>query len=187
MIDRKEKYADWERELLEFVNSDPVLPPATLTEKLKITVSQDMRPAIWKIFAKLVGMQAACATLTLFFCPQFEIGFTKHDYLAHLLQHSEGFGFMIVCGMLFLSGGAVIAPFFFNQSEMKAISKSALIYFPTAALLAVMLFYSLGADIYWTLALPWFLGGALGSVIGFELVKYFRFRPRSDNNLLNAI
>jgi hypothetical protein len=176
MIDRKEKYADWERELLEFVNSDPVLPPATLTEKLKITVSQDMRPAMWKIFSKLAGMQAACATLTLFFCPQFEIGFAKHDYLAHLVQHSEGFGFMIVCGMIFLSGGAVIAPIFFNQAEMKAIEKSVLIYFPTVAFLAVMLFYSLGANIYWSLALPWFFGGTLGSVIGFELVKYFRFR-----------
>ncbi len=184
MIDRKDKYADWERKFLEFVDSDPVPPPATLTEKLKITVSQDMRPAIWKIFSKLAGMQAACATLTLFFCPQFEIGFAKHDYLAHLVQHSEGFGFMIVCGMIFLGGGAVIAPFSFNQAEMKAIEKSVLIYFPTVALLAVMLFYSLGADIYWDLALPWFLGGTFGSVIAFELVKYFRFRPRHSLKLM---
>ncbi len=178
MIEKKEKYADWEREFLEFVNSDPVTPPALLTEKLKNTVSQDLRPAIWIIFSKLAGMQAACATLTLFFCPQFEIGFAKHDYLADLVQHSGGFGFMIVCGIIFLGGGAVIAPFFFKQTEMKAIEKSVLIYFPTVALLAVMLFYSLGADIDWTLALPWFLGGTLGSVIGFELVKYFRFGLR---------
>ncbi len=176
MIVKKEKDADWEREFLEFVNSDPVTPPALLTEKLKITVRQDLRPAIWKIFSKLAGIQAACATLTLFFCPQFEIGFAKHDHLADLVQHPEGFGFMIVCGIIFLGGGAVIAPFFFKQAEMKAIERSVLIYFPTAALLAVMLFYSLGADIDWTLALPWFLGGTLGSVIGFELVKYFRFR-----------
>ena len=178
MKDKKEKYVDWEREFLEFVNSDPVTPPVTLTEKLKITVSQDLRPAIWKIFSKLAAMQAACATLTLFFCPQFKIGFAKHDYLAHLVQHSEGFGFMIVCGMIFLGGGAVIAPFFLKQAEMKTMEKSVLIYFPITALLAVMLFYSLGADIHWALALPWFLGGTLGSVIGFELVKYFRFQHR---------
>ncbi len=178
MIDKKEKYADWEGEFLAFVNSDPVSPPALLTEKLKITVSQDLRSAIWKIFSKLAGLQTACATLTLLFCPQFKIGFAKHDYLADLFQHSEGFGFMIVCGMIFLSGGAVIAPFFFNQAEMKAIERSVLSYFPITALLAVMLFYSLGADIYWPLALPWFLGGTLGSVIGFELVKYFRLLPR---------
>ena len=79
--------------------------------------------------------------------------------------------------MIFLGGGAVIAPFFLKQAEMKAIEKSVLIYFPSAALLAVMLFYSVGADIDWNLALPWFIGGTLGSVIGFELVKYFRFRP----------
>ncbi len=177
MIDKKQKYDAWEREFLKFVNSDPVTPPALLTEKLKTTVSQDLRPAIWKIFTKLAGIQAAYATLTLFFCPQFEIGFAKHDHLGDLVQHSEGFGFMLVCGMIFLGGGAVIAPFFFKQAEMKPIERSVLIYFPTAALLAVMSFYSLGADIDWTLALPWFLGGTLGSVIGFELVKYFRFQP----------
>jgi uncharacterized membrane protein YfcA len=187
MKDKKKEYGDWEREFLEFANSDPLNPPAALTETIKITVSQDMRTAIWKIFCKLAGMQAACAILTLFFCPQFEIGFTKHDSLAYLVQHSERFGFMIVCGMIFLGGGAVISPFFLNQAEMKAIKKSTFIYFPTAALLAVMLFYSLGANIYWTLSLPWFLGGTLGSVIGFELVKYFRSRPRSDHNLLNSI
>ena len=85
---------------------------------------------------------------------------------------------MIVCGMIFLGGGAVIAPFFLKKAEIKAIEKSVLIYFPTVALLAVMLFYSLGAEIDWTLAVPWFSGGSLGSVIGFELVKYFRFQPR---------
>ena len=182
MIDKKDN-ASWEREFLEFVDSDPVPPPVLLTEKLKTIVSQDLRPAIWKIFSKLAGLQAACATLTLFFCPQFEIGFAKHDYLGHLVQHSEGFGFMIFCGMIFLGGGAVIAPFFLKQAEMKAIEKSVLIYFPSAALLAVMLFYSVGADIDWNLALPWFIGGTLGSVIGFELVKYFRFRPHHSLKL----
>ena len=114
MIDKKNN-ADWEREFLEFVNSDPVSPPPFLTEKLKTTVSQDLRPAIWKVFSKLAGVQAACATLTLFFCPQFEIGFAKHDYLADLVQHSGGFGFMVICGMIFLSGGAAIAPFSSNK------------------------------------------------------------------------
>ncbi len=177
MIDKKEKYADWERKFLEFINSDPVSPPTHLEEKLKNTVSQDLKPAIWIIFSKLAGVQAVCATLTMFFCPQFEIGFAKHDLLSDLVQHSEGFGFMMVCGMIFLSGGAVIAPFFLKQAEMKAIDRSVLIYFPIAALFALMLFYSLGADVAWVLALPWFLGGTLGSVFGFELVKYFRFRP----------
>ena len=174
MIDKKDN-TDLEREFLEFVNSDPISPPAYLTEKLKDTVSQDLKPAIWKIFSKLAGMQAVCATLTLLFCPQFEIGFAKHDYLAALFQHSEGFGFMIVCGIIFLGGGAVIAPFLINQTEMKAIEKSVLIYFPTVALLSVLFFYSLGADVNWSLAFPWFLGGTLGSLIGFEFVKYFRF------------
>ena len=176
MKDKKKKYGDWEKEFLEFVNSDPVTPPTVLTEKLKTAVSHDLRPAIWKIFAKLAAIQAACATLTLFFCPQFEIGFAKHDHLAALIQHSDGFGFMLVCGMFFLGGGATIAPIIFKQAELKAIERSVLIYFPTAALLAVILFYSVGAEIGWALALPWFLGGTLGSLIGFELVKYFRFR-----------
>ncbi|WP_457574427.1 hypothetical protein [Desulfolithobacter sp.] len=176
MKGRKDEYGDWEREFLEFIDADPVTPPAVLTEKLRATIGDDLRPVLWKIFAKLGGIQAVCATLTLFFCPQFEIGFTKHDHLAHLVQHTHGFGFMLVCGMIFLSGGAAIAPFFLKQAEVKAIERSVLVYFPTAAMLAVMVFYLVGADINWSLALPWFTGGTLGSVIGFGLVRHLRFR-----------
>ncbi len=177
MKENKKKYGNWERDFFEFVNSDPVTPPKVLTENLKTTVSKNLRPAIWKIISKLAGMQAVWATLTLFFCPQFEIGFAKHDHLSDLIQHSDGFGFMIVCGMIFLGGGAAIAPLIFKQAELKVMKKSSLVYFPAAAFLAVILFYSVGAEIDRTLALPWFLGGTLGSLIGFEFVKYFRFHP----------
>ncbi len=176
MKGKKKKYEDLEREFLEFVNSDSVTPPAVLTEKVKTTIRQDLTPAIWKIFSKLAAMQAAWATLTLFFCPQFEFGFAKHDYLADLIQHSAGFGFLLACGIIFLGGGASIAPIIFKQTEIKAIERSVLIYFPFAAFLAVILFYSMGADIDWTLVFPWFLGGTFGSLIGFEFVKYLRFR-----------
>jgi hypothetical protein len=183
MKDKKKKYGDWEKEFLEFANTDPVTPPAVLTEKIKTTVSWNLKPSIWIILSKLAAIQAVCATLTLFFCPQFEIGFAKHDHLADLIQHSDGFGFMLVCGMIFLGGGATIAPIIFKQAEIKTMEKSVLIYFPTAALLAVILFYSVDADIDWIRALPWFLGGGLGSLIGFELVKYFRFRPHHYSKL----
>ncbi len=180
MKDKKKKYGDWESEFFEFVNSNPVTPPAVLTEKLKTAVSQDLRPAIWKIFSKLAAMQAVCAVITLLFCPQFEIGFAKHDHLANLIQHSDGFGFMLVCGMIFLGGGAAVAPVIFKKAEIKAIEKSVLIYFPTAAFLAVIMFYSVGADIDLNHALPWFLGGTFGSLIGFKLVEYFRFRSQNS-------
>ncbi|MCP4352090.1 MAG: hypothetical protein GY795_42040 [Desulfobacterales bacterium] len=183
MKDKKKKYGDWEREFLEFANSDPVNPSAVLTEKIKTAVSRNLKPAIWIILSKLAAIQVVCATLTLYFCPQFEIGFAKHDHLAELIQHSDGFGFMLVCGMIFLGGGAAIAPIIFKETEIKAMEKSVLIYFPTAALLAVILFYSVGADIDWNHALPWFLGGTLGSLTGFEIVKYFRFLPRHYSKL----
>ncbi len=87
---------------------------------------------------------------------------------------------MLVCGIIFLGGGAAVAPLIFKYAEIKAIEQSVLIYFPTAALLAVILFYSMGADINLTLALPWFLGGTFGSLTGFKLVKYYRFRSQNS-------
>ena len=65
MKDKKEKYGNWEREFLEFANSDPVNPPPVLTEKIKNIVSQNLKPAIWKIFSKLAAIQAVCATRSL--------------------------------------------------------------------------------------------------------------------------
>jgi len=90
---------------------------------------------------------------------------------------------MFVCGTLFLGGGAAIASIIFKQAEIKAMEKSVFVYFPAAALFAVILFYSVGADIDRTHALPWFLGGTLGSLMGFELVKYFRFHPYNYSKL----
>lgn len=179
MRDKKKKYTDWERDLMDFVESEPVTPPSILSERITSTVKQDLKLSVWKIFAKLAGIQAACATLTLFFCPQFEMGFTKHDYLAYLVQQTDGFGFMIVCGVIFLGGGAVMAPFFLNQAETKAIENSVLIFFPSVTLLAVLFFFLLGADVAWSLAFPWFLGGTFGSLIGFEFVKFFRFGAKT--------
>ena len=178
MREKRGKHVDWERELLEFAKTSPLPPPAHLTDKVTTSIRQDLRPALWKIFAKLALIQAVCATISLFFCPQFAIGFAQHDYLAGLVQHSEGFAFMFICGMIFLGSGAALAPLFINQAEMKALAGSVLIYFPIAALVAVLLFYSLGAAIYWSLALPWFSGGVLGSIIAFELSQHFRFRLR---------
>ena len=177
MKDKKKKYGDWEREFLDFVSSDPVNPPTVLTDKIKTNIGQSLNPSIWKIFSKLATIQAVYASLTLFICPQFEIGFDKHDYLVDLIQHSGGFGFLFVCGIIFLGGGAAIAPIIFNQAELEAIERSVLVYFPTVSFLAVILFYSVGADIDWTRAMPWFLGATLGSLAGFKLAKYFRFRP----------
>ncbi len=174
MIVKKDKHTSWEKEFYAFVNSDPVSPPVRLTEKLEITVSHDLEPAIWNIFTKFAGVQAACATITLFFCPQFEIGFAKRDPFSGLVQQLGEFGLLIVCGMIFLGSGALMAPLFFRQAEVKALGRSVLIYFPTVALLALMLFYLFGANINLTLALPWLFGASLGGLIGFELVKYLK-------------
>ncbi|HIJ79214.1 MAG TPA: hypothetical protein HPP69_07840 [Deltaproteobacteria bacterium] len=176
MIDKKNKYGDWESEFLEFIDSNPLSPPPLLTEKIKAEITNELRPAIWLIFSKLAGLQLVCATVTLFFCPQFEIGFTGHDHLADLIPHSDGFGFMVICGIIFLGVGAAIAPLFMKKTELLAIDNSGLLYFPTAALVAVMLFYGLGADLSLHLTLPWFLGGALGGLISFEIVRYLRCR-----------
>jgi hypothetical protein len=174
MRDKRDQYSSWERDFDEFVNSDQIHPPAHLTEKVTNMVSHDLKPDIWNIFTKLAGVQAACAAVTLLFCPQFEVGFAKHDPFAGLIHSVGEFGLLVVCGIIFLGSGAAIAPLFLKQSDMKAISRSMLAYFPSAALLAVILFYLFGANINLTLALPWFLGGSLGGIIGFALVKNIR-------------
>ncbi len=174
MKNKKKIPETWESDFLDFVNSDTINPPVILTERIKAHISDDINPAIWKIVAKLAGLQTVCATFTLFFCPQFAIGFAKRDYLATLIQHSDGFGFMVACGVIFLGGGAALAPLFFNKAELRVSEKSLLAYFPTISILAVVLFYLLGADIYFATALPWFIGGSVGSLIAYSLVKYFR-------------
>ncbi len=178
MKNKKKISETWESDFLEFIDSDVINPPVILTERIKAHISDDVGPVLWRIIAKLAGLQAVCAAVTLFFCPQFSIGFAQRDYLATLVQHSDGFGFMIVCGVVFLGGGAALAPLFLNKAELRISEKSLFAYFPAISILAVLLFYLLGADIYMATALPWFIGGSVGSLIAFSLVKYFRTRIR---------
>lgn len=174
MKNEKKPGLDWNREFLEFINTDPISPPNGLSQKVKTSISRDLKPPLWKIFGKLFIFQVAWGTLTLFICPQFEIGFTRHDHLSALIPHGNGFGFLFACGMFFLSGGAMLAPFVMKPEEIRSLGTSVLVYFPTAALAAVLLFHSAGAHVSLPLGLPWLMGGISGSIIGFEISRHFR-------------
>jgi hypothetical protein len=55
--------ADSEQEMLrafaEFIEADPTTPPKELDEAVLRMVAKDLRPAPWKIFAKLTLVEVA--------------------------------------------------------------------------------------------------------------------------------
>jgi len=175
----KKNYPLWEKEFLEFMDTKPLAPPPYLSKNIKTEIRKYQMIMKWIIFSKFASIQAVFATLTLFLCPQFEMGFTRHDHLATLVQHHQGIYLMAVCGAFFLSGGALLATIFLTIHEIKIIEKSECIYFPAATLIALLIFYLFGADLKWIEALPWFLGGATGGIICFEITKRIKMQLRS--------
>ncbi len=169
----------WEKEFLEFMDAKPILPPSHLSENIRTEIGKYQVILKWIVFSKFASIQAAFATLTLFLCPQFEIGFSGHDHLAALVQHHQGIAFMAICGAFFLSGGALLSTFLLNYHEIQIIKKFEWIYFPSATLIALLIFYLLGANLNWTGALPWFLGGVTGSILCFEITKRIKLQLRS--------
>jgi len=173
----KKDYPLWEKEFSDFMDAKPLAPSPYLSENIKTEIRKYQIVLKWIIFLKFASIQVAFSTLTLFLCPQFEIGFTSHDHLAALVHH-QGIGFMAVCGAFFLSGGVLLATIFLTIYEIKIIEKSEWIYFPAAALIALLIFYFFGTNLKWIEVLPWFLGGAAGSIICFEITKMIKMHLR---------
>ena len=177
MTDNKD-YSLWEKELLEFIDTKPLEPPPLLSENIKTEILKYQMIVKWIIFSKFASIQAAFATLTLFICPQFGVGFAKYDHLA-VLAHHHGIGFMAMCGAFFLSGGVLLATLLLTIHEIKIIEKSEWIYFPAASLTAILIFHLFGADLKLAGALPWLLGGTTGSILCFKITKRVNMQFRS--------
>jgi len=167
----KKDYPVWEKEFLEFIDTRPLVPPPLLSETIKTEIRKYQMIIKWIIISKFASIQAAFAALTLFLCPQFGMGLARHVHLAALVHHHQGIGFMAVCGAFFLSGGALLATIFLTIHEKKIIEMSEWIYFPTASLIALLIFHLFGADLKWAEALPWFMGGTMGSILCFKITK----------------
>lgn len=168
------------KEFREFVESEPAVPSARSDALIMKKVSADLRPAQWRVFGKFAAIETVAGTATLFVCPQFGFGFGGHNEYLHALHVAvDPFTFYVVCGLLFITVGAVLCSLVLSFDEIRAIRRSKYVYYPTYALGACLLFTLVGAEVYLVNALPWILGVVVGNWIGFGFTAQLRGAVRA--------
>lgn len=148
--------------------NDELTPSIELDRKILSYVQSDLNPGHLFVFIKLLMIQGFIGTLTLLFCPQFNLSLTNNYQLFHYFHHRFGeYVCMMICGSIFIGSGAIFASYLLKNNEIKIIKNSLFLYFIALGLAFLSLFMLLGASFYLKLTTFWFFGAFLSGVLFF--------------------
>lgn len=167
--------AEWAREFKDFVEAGEIAPPCSLSSRILGDIRSDLNPTLWRVFGKLMGIQAAVGSASLLLCPQFGIGPIRHSGLKEVLMSLGDHGCMLGCGAFFLGSSAFVASFCLRPEEIRVIRRGEVLQFALLGVLSLGAFVCLGQGIVPGLALLWFLGSVLGGVLTLELGRLVRY------------
>lgn len=163
------------REFAEFIEADPAASSRGMDEKVLRMVAKDLRPAPWKIFAKLTLVEVAAGLVTLTLCLQFGLGFGAHNEFLHRLHAATSPAvFYLLCGVLFVTLGAALGGFVLTRHEIRAVSPTRNRYFAVYSLLAYVTLVILGPEVFVAGSLTWIVGAMMGNVLGYGAVIRLR-------------
>ncbi|KAF5031048.1 hypothetical protein DSECCO2_631820 [anaerobic digester metagenome] len=163
------------REFAEFVDADRVAPSAGMDEAVLGIVAKDLRPAPWRIFAKMTLIGVATGSATLAVCPQFGLGSGSHNAFLHGIHAATSPAvFYLLCGMLFVTLGAILSGCLLTRNEINAVGKVVNQYFAAYCILAYVTLVTLGPEIFAASSLTWIVGALLSNVVCYGSVVRLR-------------
>lgn len=167
---KKEDFSsqNWAEEFKEFMVVQPVAPPDELSRKILEMVRRDLNPAAWLVFLKIALIHVVVGTLSLLLCPQFGIHFSSgFDLLASFMQFNP-YACMFACGLIFLSGTALVATLLLRPEEVRVIRQTKILQLSILGLLSLTTFFCFGAPVITGLGIAWFLGSVFGGAVTLE-------------------
>jgi len=163
------------REFSEFIDSEPASPGMQVEDAIMRRVAKDLKPVSWKIYGKVFLIEIAGGLATLTLCPQFGLGFGRHDELLHALHSlTPPPLFYLICGLIFVSIGALLSAMLLTRSEVRTMNRSKYAYFIAYSLLVYSVLVVFGAESFLLSSLTWMVGAILGNLLGFEAVSRIR-------------
>jgi len=163
------------QEFAEFIESEQVAPGNQVDQAIFTMVKSDLHPALWKVYTKVTLVEAAAGLLTLTICPQFGLGFGRHNEFLHALHAATpAVVFYLLCGLFFVILGATLSGLVLTRDEIRIVGNSRYLYFSVYSVLAYSTLVVLGAEVFVVSSLVWMLGAILGNVLGFEAVIRLR-------------
>ena len=162
-------------EFAEFVEVNPAAPSKKKDKAVMDMVSNDLLPAPMKVYSKFTLVEAASGLLTLTLCPQFGLGFGRHNELLHSLHAATTpVIFYLLCGLFFVLLGAGISGLILNRAEIRTVGNKKFTYFAIYSVLAYLILIVLGSEVFVLSSLIWIMGAFLGNVLCFETVIRLR-------------
>lgn len=153
------------QEYNDFCHDKSYSSPSELDKNIIQRVQKDLTPKEAQLFIKILLVQAFIGTLTLLFCPQFELSLTHYDDLFHFIHRNFGhYPCMFICGTIFIGSGALFARTIISKSELSLLKRRSVLYYTTFSGVSILLFLFLGAELYLDATLIWFLGATLSGM-----------------------
>lgn len=165
------------REFAEFVEAAPSAPSQATEQAVLQRVAAELRPPRWKIFSRMGLLQTVCGLLTLTLCPQFGLGFGTHQVLLHSSHAAlPPAVFYLVCGLFFVSFGALLSGLLLRRAELRALGGLPWGFFLGYGSVAYGLLLALGGEAFMVASLTWIAGTVLGNALGFAATTRLRQR-----------
>ncbi|MBT3983877.1 MAG: hypothetical protein HOE90_21150 [Bacteriovoracaceae bacterium] len=178
MTDMDKKNEDYH----SFLISSDTQPDEKVSNQVFNFIENDLNPAHPKIAVKLFSIQALVGILTLTFCPQFNLSLTNRYELFHFFHHTFGnYICMLLCGSIFIGTGAIFSALILKKQEIEKIKSSKFLYYMSISGIAISAFLVLGSEVYFDLALTWFVGATAAGVFFLDISHFFRFRLGSHS------
>ena len=163
---------DWLKEYQEFVETPKSAVPAEISSKILSQINKDLNPSAGIVFAKLFGIHAGVGTLSLAICDQF--GMTPFHTGFSLSNYFMKFGHnvcLFICGFLFVSLSVLMARLILSQEEFNVLGKNSKVQIPSLSVFSLLVFWTLGAEMFFNLSLLWLLGANLGGMLPTLLLR----------------
>lgn len=174
MKEIKFEQALW-KEFAEFINAKPAAPGEQADEAILRMVRKDLQAALWKVYTKLTLVEVAAGLLTLTICPQFGLGFSRHNEFFHALHLATSpVVFYLLCGLFFVILGAALGGLVLNRDEIRSFCNNDNWYFAGYSILAYLSLVALGVEVFVFSSLTWMLGAMMGNLFGFRAVIRLR-------------
>ncbi|MCB0272393.1 MAG: hypothetical protein KDD46_05210 [Bdellovibrionales bacterium] len=154
----------------QFLATNNITAPEPIQKNVLNHVKNDLNPSHSVVYSKLLAVHAMIGSLTLLFCPQFDMSLTHNYHLFHYFHHTFGkYVCMFICGTIFIGTGAIFAAYLLKKSEVLLIKETQWLYYTSISMMAVLSFMLLGADVYLPLAVFWFAGASISGIVLFNL------------------
>jgi hypothetical protein len=163
------------KEFAEFIDAKPTAPGEPADESILRMVGKDLRPALWKVYVKVTLVEVTAGLLTLTICPQFGLGFGRHNEFLHAMHFAASpVVFYLLCGLLFVILGAALGGLVLNRDEIRSFCNNDNWYFAGYSILAYLTLVALGVEVFVLSSLTWIFGAMLGNLFGFGAVIRLR-------------